>query len=97
MFVCPHCHKQVKRLKDHLKRVHADKAGAPGPVAIEKLAIPKQKITQWGPKSTAKQFEVKVVKESKPAKQSYKCGACGVALDGEVSSCPSCGAELTWS
>jgi len=84
MFVCPYCYKQVKRLKDHLKRVHPNETGTP-------KATPAPKATHKG-----KPFEVKVVKESKP-KMAYKCGACGAALDGEISPCPSCGAELNWS
>jgi len=88
MFVCPHCHKQVKNLKEHLKRVHPDNAGAP---KSKPTPVVKSKPE---PKSQAKKFEMKVPKEEK---STYKCGACGASLNSEVTPCPYCGAELNWS
>jgi DNA-directed RNA polymerase subunit RPC12/RpoP len=38
------------------------------------------------------EFELENVEEM----VTYKCGACGASLDGEVSPCPHCGAELKW-
>jgi len=92
-YICPLCHKSLKHkhsLNEHMKTVHRDKAGP----ATESKPKAKAKSRQ-----KAKQFQVKAMKASKPADatQLYKCGGCGEALNGEVSPCPHCGAELKWS
>ena len=95
MYVCSICQRQLKNktnLAAHMKTVH--RAGSPKPTAVEVKSS--GGLRRVKPASTAKKFEVKVVKD-KPAKQLYKCGACESALDGEISPCPSCGAELNWS
>lgn len=87
MYNCPECHKTLKNkhsLAEHMKRVHGNKPPEPKPE-------PKSKPES---KSQAKKFEVKVEKEEK---STYKCGACDKGLDGEVTPCPHCGAELNWS
>lgn len=90
-YICPECHKSLKNkhsLAEHTKRVHGSELT---PKTIGKLPIPR------GPKSKAKAQKFQVAKPPPPAKTTYKCGACGASLDGEVSPCPKCSAELKWS
>lgn len=88
MYICPECHKSLKNkhsLDEHLKRLHGSQ-----PAEVKSRV-------KSEPKSKAKDFKVKVGKEQKEEKTTYKCGSCGSPLSGEVSQCPSCGAELNWS
>lgn len=90
-YICPECHKSLKHkhsLHEHMKTVHPDKAGLAAKAKPPAVAKATHK---------AKKFVVKPVKEKPLVKDSYKCGACGASLDGEISPCPACGASLTWS
>jgi len=87
-YKCPEtgCNKSFARktlLNRHLQRVH-DKGGGNG-----------GNVGNAG--DGGKKFKVKVAKPKPEDTTTYRCGACQAALDGEVSPCPQCGADLTWS
>lgn len=82
MYSCPHCNKQVKNLKKHIKRMHPDKVGQG-----------EQPETKKG-----LQFEVKKPKEpAEPAASGYHCVDCGGPLEKGQAVCSNCGARLDWS
>jgi len=86
MYVCPICHKQLKNkhgLDEHMKRVHGGQPSEPA------LASPPPAAS----KPKAKDLNLKLRDEDKVT---YKCGACNHVLDGQLSPCPYCGAELSW-
>ena len=81
MFVCPECHKQVKNLKQHQKRVHAgqakEKPGAPAGNTLTLKVEPK-------------------TKPAAPPAALYHCVDCGETLTQGQTPCPGCGAHLDW-
>jgi len=89
MYVCPHCQKQVKNLKSHIKRVHPNETSEATPEATP-VKNPNQSQQA---KAEAKEFKLNAPADN----QTYKCGNCSAALDSEVSPCPHCGADLDWS
>jgi len=68
------------------------------------ILIPKPSKAENPPDSEPKppeyeRIELEVEDENEddtPDGTGFKCGACGKSLDGEVSPCPHCGANLTW-
>lgn len=87
MYSCPYCHKQVKDLKSHLKRVHPDKVTEKPPDQVKPAA---RKLELEVPRKP------KLPKETEVSK-SYHCIDCGGALTEGQANCPSCGVTLDWS
>jgi len=87
LYVCPHCHKQVKDLKGHIARKH--------PEVATKEAIQSTSVA----KSTGKKLEldIKVKPKAPPAVTTYHCIECGNKVERGQNSCPQCGALLDWS
>jgi len=92
MYNCPHCHKSVKNLKKHIKRMHPDQ--------VKEEPAPK-------PTASPQKLEIKIppVKKKKeetetpePETKGYHCVDCGHSpITKGLESCPSCGARLDWS
>lgn len=90
MYVCPHCHKQVKDLAGHIKRKHPDKVEDPfskkSVKKVEKLEIKKPKVD-----------EKKEEKEDKEPTTGYHCLNCGGPVRRGQNPCPHCGGHLDWA
>jgi len=86
MYSCPHCHKEVKNLKKHIKRMHPDQ--------VEKGPESKTKGLQFEVK---KPKETKAKEETETAASGYHCVDCGGPLEKDQAICPKCGARLDWS
>jgi len=85
MYSCPHCHKEVKNLKKHLKRMHPDQVSRESPAQ--------------GTKTKAKTLELDIKtkeKKEKVEESGYHCVDCGGALTKGQTPCPGCGATLDW-
>ena len=87
MYTCPKCHKQVKDLKSHLKRMHPGNEPKVDPV----------------PEAAGKNLELVLkekaeskLKDNEVAK-GYHCVDCGAALSQGQTPCPNCGHSLDWS
>lgn len=96
-YTCPECHKTVKHLKDHMKRMHPEKSGVKKQQADEVPSAEdrKQKVDKPGPqRSSATTFKIK-----KPAGSSktYYCQGCGETITRGQAKCLGCGEELVWS
>lgn len=86
MYSCPHCHKQVKNLKKHIKRMHPDQ------VAQGEQPEPKTKV------KTLELDVPKKKKEEKAEAPGYHCVDCGYKpISKGQNPCPNCGAHLDWS
>lgn len=82
MYVCPKCQKQLKN--KHSLDEHLKR--------VHKAELAGDKASHEH-SNKAEDFKLSVPDSQKIT---YKCGACKAELDGEVSPCPHCGAELTW-
>lgn len=88
MYSCPHCNKQVKNLKKHIKRMHPDQVGQG-----------EQPGSETKVKTKGKKLELKTpLKKSldKAIEQGYHCVDCGGPLTKGQTPCPGCGATLDW-
>jgi len=90
MYSCPHCSKNVKNLRKHIKRMHPDQ--------VAKGEQPKAE-----PKTSVKTLElnVKPPEKKEPKKESevqgYHCIDCGALITKGQNPCPNCGTYLDWS
>lgn len=99
MYTCPHCHKNIKDLKSHIKSMHPDKV-----VIVDNLDTKESKnVDNLSTEARVKTQRLEIKKP--PAKEDttkepepgYHCVECGSELDGKPKSCPNCGAQLDWS
>ena len=86
MYVCPHCQKQVKDLKDHIKRMHPDKVVKGNPPT---KPTPEFEVKKPKPKEETE--------ETEETSEKYHCLSCGKAVTRGQVQCPHCGAVLDWS
>jgi len=86
MYVCPHCQKQVKDLKDHLKRMHPDK--------VEKVKPPTKPLEFEVKKPEPK---TKPKEETEETSEQYHCLSCGNSITRGQIQCPHCSVTLDWS
>jgi len=85
-YTCPHCHKNVRDLAGHLKRVHPDQSGnqlAAEPTAEAESAPGAENLTITPPAGAGAQV--------------YHCVDCGKPVDKGQTPCPHCGAGLDWN
>lgn len=85
---CPICHKNVKDLASHTKRMHESAPENPVPEPEEKLnseSHPKQKAAT-----------LTIIKPQSRT-SSYHCVDCGAPVEKSQEQCPKCGASLDWS
>jgi len=84
-YVCPQCHVQVRDLKSHQARMHAE---------IKPVSEAKPESLK------AKKLELDIkpkVKKAEPI-QAYHCVSCGYTpISRGQSNCPQCGATFDWS
>ena len=81
-YECPVCHKVVKNLKKHQKRMHPEPASH-----LENQAGEEEE-------SKTEEFSIQVDNVKKPGK--YHCVDCGATVSYHQSECPSCGTSLNW-
>jgi len=85
MYICPQCHAQVRDLKGHIARMHAE---------IKPVSEAKPESLK------AKKLELDIkpkVKKAEPI-QAYHCVSCGYTpISRGQSNCPQCGATFDWS
>lgn len=83
-YTCPHCHKNVKDLAGHIKRVHPDQTGeGTGNGSDPAGETGAEALTLTAPAGA-------------DASQ-YHCVDCGKPVDKGRTPCPHCGAGLDWS
>jgi len=87
MYSCPHCNKQVKNLKKHIKRMHPDQ--------VKKEPAEKKTGLQFEVKKPKEPPKPK--EPTEPAASGYHCVDCGGPLEKNQAVCPNCGARLDWS
>ena len=87
-YVCPHCHKEVKHLNDHIRRMHPDKLDNPEP----------EPDTQDNDADLDTGEGTIDIQEPEGADSApYHCVDCGSPLTKGQTPCPKCGADLDWS
>ena len=81
-YICPQCHVQVRDLKGHQARMHAEI----------------KPISEAKPIAKKLELDIKPkVKKAEPA-QAYHCVSCGYTpITKGDSNCPKCGAAFDWS
>ena len=80
-YTCPHCHRIVKNLTQHLKRMHPEIAGDTNETEDTSSGGGNQNLD---------------IKTPEGATQAYHCADCGGPLTKGQTPCPGCGANLNW-
>ncbi len=100
---CPHCGKNLKFLKKHIKKVHSSME-IPGKIP-GKFQENSRENSRKDPKTSfLKEINLKgefdrMTETINPKKEEkkdpkYQCGACGGTFDEKYKRCPHCGAEF---
>lgn len=106
IYTCQHCHKNVKDLASHLKRVHPDVTVISGKGLMRESGYPQQKIKDLGDyptqdlekdkadNSNAETLEIQAPPGADAS--TYHCVDCGGPLTKGQTPCPSCGKGMDW-
>ena len=89
MYVCPHCQKEVKNLKEHIKRMHPD-------VASDGQNNAENNNGGSNSSTDNQDLELDLTGVDHAEAKSYHCVDCGGSVSYHQANCPHCGTKLDW-